>query len=333
VSGSDPVLTVEGLSVAFTAGGSRTRPVEEVSFAVGRGDRFGIVGESGSGKSLTLLAIAGLVDHPGHVAADTLRLEDADLLSISRSRRRAVLGTRMSMILQDPLASLSPVWSVGEQIAETLRRHTRMPRSAAREETIELLAQVGIPDPRRRADSFPHQLSGGMRQRVAIAIAMSCAPIVLLADEPTTALDVSIQAQILDLLVEVCESRGMALVMVTHDLAALSRAAVGVGVMYAGRIVESGSLDRIRTAPAHPYTQALLLSAPHLAPARARSRLHTIPGAPPSPDKRPAGCPFHPRCPYVMDVCRTVRPPLVPIGDGVSAACHLVPAVFAGGGS
>jgi dipeptide transport system ATP-binding protein len=279
---------------------------------------LGIVGESGSGKSVAMLAVMGLIRPPGKASADVLRFAGIDLLTLSPRARRALVGKDMAMIFQEPMTSLNPCFTVGWQIAETLRVHLGLSRTAARLRTIELLRRVGIPAPEQRTTAFPHLLSGGMNQRVMIAMAIACNPRLLIADEPTTALDVTIQKQILDLLTQLQREYGMALALITHDMGVIAQTAHRVQVMYAGQAMETRPAAPLLNAPAHPYTEALLAALPERADAR--RRLATIPGVVPGVGDRPDGCLFAPRCAFVFDRCAE-RPSLVPCGDG-AVRCH-----------
>ena len=322
-SASTPLLEVQNLVTRFSTEAGELVAVDGISFDVGRGQRFGIVGESGSGKSATLWSIIGLIDPPGSVTADQISFDGIDMLGMSREERRRIRGSRIGFVMQDPLAALSPVFSVGEQIAETIRCHESVGRAEARRRAVELLDSVGIPDAATRVSSYPHELSGGMRQRVAIAIALACNPDLIIADEPTTALDVTIQAQVLELLEEFCAQRGVAVLIVTHDLGVIARFADEVAVMYAGRIVEQGSAEQLLRSPRHPYTEALLVSQPRLDTER-RSELPAIGGAPPSLVHRIRGCAFEPRCHRAAgrERCTIESPVLHPVGPSHSSACH-----------
>jgi oligopeptide/dipeptide ABC transporter ATP-binding protein len=317
------LLEVRDLVTRFETESGTLVAVDGVSFDVRERQRFAIVGESGSGKSVTALSILGLVDPPGVVSAERITFEGTNLLSLSGEQLRRIRGKKIGLVMQDPLASLSPVFSIGEQIAETVRYHERVGRRAAMARAIELLAGVGIPDPQARAREYPHQLSGGMRQRVAIAIALVCEPTLLLADEPTTALDVTIQAQVLELLAHLSEERGMAILIISHDLGVVASFADEIAVMYAGRIVERGIVDDVYYRSGHPYTLALLASQPGLSGGR-RGALVSIPGAPPSPLRRPSGCSFHPRCRHQhgRDRCLTEEPLLRALDSSHVSACH-----------
>ena len=316
-----PLLSVRGLSVAF--GGVEV--VDSISFEVDRGEVLGVVGESGCGKSVTALALMGLLPKMAHLEAETLRLDGEDLLGAREARLRALRGATMSMIFQEPMTALNPVLTIGGQIVETIRKHDRFSRRAARERAVEMLARVGIPGPAERMGDFPHQLSGGMRQRVMIAMAIACNPKLLIADEPTTALDVTIQAQILELLRGLQEELGMGIVMITHDLGVVSSFSDRVVVMYAGRIVEAATAASIFERPAHPYTRGLLASLPSTE--EDRPRLSAIPGTVPPPFAFPSGCRFRPRCAHAAPRCAEVVPPLEPVGTGHRAACIRLEAV------
>jgi len=309
------LLEIENLTVAF----GDVRAVDEVSLSVDQGQTLGIVGESGSGKSVSMLALMGLVTFPGVVSADRLVFDDHDLLAMSDARRRDITGKDVAMIFQEPLTSLNPCFTVGYQISEALQVHEGGTRRERRERTFELMAQVGIPDPKRRFGSFPHQMSGGMNQRVMIAMAIACNPKLLIADEPTTALDVTIQAQILDLLLTLQEQKGMALILITHDMGVVAETVRRVNVMYAGQVVEERGADELFTRPRHPYTSALLEALPERS--RGRRRLPTIPGVVPGPLDRPAGCLFNPRCARVQDDCRAIVPALRRDGAGNAVRC------------
>jgi len=313
------LLEVADLHVAFPGAGGEVAAVCGVDLVVEPGEVVGVVGESGCGKSATALALMGLVEAPGVVRAAGVRFNGESLLAASPARRRALLGKEMAMVFQEPATSLNPCFTIGAQIDEVLRTHTALDRRARRERVLDLMGAVGIPDPQARLDAYPHQLSGGMNQRAMIAMAIACHPRLLVADEPTTALDVTIQAQILDLLQRLQAREGMSLLLITHDLAVLSQVAGRVLVMYAGQVVESAPLERLVQAPAHPYTAALLASLPGTGEAR-RSRLNAIPGSVPDPAAPPSGCRFHPRCPRAQARCRDEAPG---IGAGPAAVrCH-----------
>ena len=296
------LLKLENLSVTF----GNFRAVDQISYSVNEGEVLGIVGESGSGKSVSSLSLMGLIDYPGKVSADQLTFMDQDLLSMPEAQRRKITGSDIAMIFQDPMTSLNPCFTVGYQIIEALKTHQGGTKKELKHRAIELLTLVGIPAPESRLSAYPHQLSGGMSQRVMIAIAIACNPKLLIADEPTTALDVTIQAQIIDLLIDLQKEKQMGLVLITHDLALVAEVAHRVIVMYAGQIVESGPASEVFSAPKHPYTQALLASLPESAAGSAR--LQALPGVVPGQYDRPKGCLLSPRCPYVTDHCRNVEP-------------------------
>jgi len=309
-----PLLEVENLHVEFGA----FKAVDGVSLALAAGEVLGIVGESGSGKSVTALALMGLIDEPGRVGARQLSFDGRDLLSMPQKQRRQMLGKDIAMIFQDPMASLNPCFTVAFQLMETLRIHEGGSRRELRARAIELLQQVEIPDAQRRLDAYPHQLSGGMSQRVMVAMAIACNPRLLIADEPTTALDVTIQAQMLALLLRLQRERGMALVLITHDLGVVAEIAQRVLVMYAGQVVETAAVPGLFAAPRHPYTEALLSALPEHN--IGRRRLRSMGGVVPGAFDRPAGCLLAPRCAYVQPKCRSERPTLD--GDvGAQARC------------
>jgi dipeptide transport system ATP-binding protein len=312
------LLEVENLSVTFPSQSGVLRAVDGVSMAVDTGEVLGIVGESGSGKSVGMLAVMGLVPFPGRVTADRLRFEGRDLLSLSDAERRALTGKDVAMIFQEPTTSLNPSFTVGYQLMETLRVHEGMDKQAARRRVIELLEQVGIPAAESRLSAYPHQLSGGMNQRVMIAMAIACNPKLLIADEPTTALDVTIQAQILDLLLSLQRDRGMALILITHNMGVVSDTTGRVAVMYAGQVMEERSTESLFASPQHPYTAALLAARPE---ASDGGRLATIPGVVPGAYDRPRGCLFSPRCAYATPLTEETRPALRPWMDGL-IRCH-----------
>jgi oligopeptide/dipeptide ABC transporter ATP-binding protein len=316
-----PLLEVRDLTVRFGRGERAVTALERVSFSIAPGEVLGLVGESGCGKSLTVLAILGLVPSPpGWIAGGQVVFEGRDLTTLPERDLEALRGERIAMIFQEPMSALNPVFTVGEQIAEVLRVHRRIGRAAARAEAVRLLARVGIPDPARRAANYPHELSGGMRQRAMIAIALACRPRLLIADEPTTALDVTIQAQILALLAELQRETGMAVLLITHDLGVVAQFARRVCVMYAGRIVEEAPTATLFAAPAHPYTEALLRSIPATAEEDA-PRLPAIPGTVPPLSALPPGCRFHPRCAHARAACATALPEPLPVGPDHAAAC------------
>ena len=313
-----PLLEIQNLSVEFPTQGGLMRAVDGVSLSLDQGEVLGVVGESGSGKSVTMLALMGLVPFPGRVRADRLAFGGRDLLTMSDRDRRRLTGKDVAMIFQEPTTSLNPCFTIGFQLTETLRFHEGMDRKAARRRAAELLEQVGIPSPGSRLSAFPHQLSGGMNQRVMIAMAIACNPRLLIADEPTTALDVTIQAQILDLLISLQKERGMALVLITHNMGVVAETAQRVMVMYAGQIMEERRADDLFAAPQHPYTAALLAALPERSEG---GRLATIPGVVPGLYDRPAGCLFSPRCAFATEHSRQVRPDLRPWAGG-RIRCH-----------
>ncbi len=314
-----PRLLVRNLSVEFATARGRFRAVDGIDTTLDEGEILGVVGESGSGKSVSMLAVMGLIAHPGRVSADELRFGDANLLRLSPRQRRRLVGRDIAMIFQDPMSSLNPCYPVGWQIAESLRTHEAVPRPEIRGRVVQLLGQVGIPAPESRMGAFPHQLSGGMNQRVMIAMAIACNPRLLIADEPTTALDVTIQKQILELLVELQRRNGMAMVLITHDMGLVAETAHRVQVMYAGQLVEEQPTERLFAAPRHPYTAALLDALPERA--IGHLRLPTIPGMVPGIGDRPRGCLFHPRCRFATPHCVAVRPALTGPA-GARARCH-----------
>ncbi len=309
---SAPLLQVEHLSVEFGTPGAVLQAVDDVSFSVAPGEVVGIVGESGSGKSVTALAVLGLIDAPGRVRAERLAFDGRELPAMSPRERRSLLGGDIAMIFQDPMTSLNPSFSVAFQLMETIALHEGGSRAARRARALELLRAVEIPDAERRLDAFPHQLSGGMSQRVMLAMAIACNPRLLIADEPTTALDVTVQAQMLALLLRLQRERGMALVLITHDLGVVAEVAERVIVMYAGQVVEEAAVPRIFEAPSHPYTEALLAALPERNVGR--RRLQSLGGVVPGAFDRPGGCLLSPRCPYVQARCRAERPGLFELG-------------------
>ena len=317
-----PLLEVRDLAVTFATDEGMVRAVDGISFALAAGRRLAIVGESGCGKSVTALAMMRLLA-PNARATGTVRLEGEDVLAASEGRMRALRGGRIAMIFQEPMTSLNPAFTVGDQIVEAIREHGDAALAEARAQAIAWLSRVRIPAPERRFDEYPHRLSGGMRQRVMIAMAMACRPAVLLADEPTTALDVTIQAQILDLMRELSEETGTAIVLITHDLGVVAELAHDVLVMYAGRVVERADVRTLFRRPQHPYTVGLMGAVPRLDEEVAR--LATIEGTVPSPRAWPPGCRFAPRCPFVIERCRTVVPTLAEVGPGHVAACFQAP--------
>jgi len=316
-----PVLRVDNLQVRFRIPGGELRAVDGVSFELRHGETLGLVGESGSGKTMTALALLRLLESPpAKVEAGTAMFDNRDLLRLPEREMADLRGSRLSMVFQEPMTSLNPIMSIGRQIDEPLIRHLGLSPRAARARTHELLATVGIPRPAQSAALYPHMLSGGMRQRAMIAIALACRPSVLVADEPTTALDVTIQAQILELLEQLQREMGTAILLITHDLAVIAETAHRVAVMYAGRIVETGPVATLFAAPLHPYTQGLLRSIPRIV-RNPEPELPEIPGVVPAPGALPTGCAFAPRCAFADDICRRVRPDLEAHSGGRQVAC------------
>jgi dipeptide transport system ATP-binding protein len=314
-----PLLDIRNLAVEFPTSSGLLKAVDGVTLSVEEGEVLGVVGESGSGKSVTMLALMGLVAYPGRVVAERLAFAGRDLLALSDRERRQLTGKEVAMIFQEPTTSLNPCFTIGFQLMETLRIHERLDRAGRRRRAIELLEQVGIPAAESRLKSFPHQLSGGMNQRVMIAMAIACNPRLLIADEPTTALDVTIQAQILDLLLALQKERQMALILITHNMGVVAETAHRVMVMYAGQIMEEQQTDALFAAPQHPYTAALLAALPERS--LGGHRLATIPGVVPGALDRPQGCLFSPRCQWATDFARRVQPKLRSWQDG-AVRCH-----------
>ena len=315
---TEPLLDVRGLGIFFRIGAGEVQATRDVSFQLKAGERLGIVGESGCGKTVTGLSILGLLPRAQSRVVGEVRFEGRDLLTISPRQMRRVRGRQISMIFQEPMSALDPVFTVGEQIAETLRAHRGMGKKEARERAVEALAQVGIPLPSRRIDEYPHQLSGGMRQRAMIAIALSCEPQILIADEPTTALDVTIQAQIIDLLFDLSARTGTALIFITHDLGVIAETCTRMLTMYAGEVVEDAPVDSALERPRHPYTSGLLRSIPRLSPRK--TVLPSIPGRVPSLADMPTGCRFRPRCTHGVAACEAAQA-LLPVSDDRRARC------------
>ncbi|CAO3434833.1 ABC transporter ATP-binding protein [Azospirillum endophyticum] len=318
-----PLLDIKNLSVEFTTRAGTFRAVDGIDLTVDEGEVVGIVGESGSGKSVTSLAVMGLLGSNGRVVADRMMFAGRDLLTMPAAQRRKITGKDVAMVFQEPMTSLNPCFTVGFQIMETLRVHEGLSGKALRNRAIALLEQVGIPAPETRLSAFPHQLSGGMNQRVMIAIAIACNPRLLVADEPTTALDVTIQKQILDLLVQLQRERGMALILITHDMGVVAETAQRVVVMYAGQVAETRPVHSLFERPRHPYTGALLDALPERA--LGKRRLPTIPGMVPGIADRPAGCLFSPRCRFADARCRAERPALFDVDDGRARCFYPLP--------
>ncbi len=319
------LLDVKGLTVEIDGRRGPAVVVDGIDLHVGKGETLGVVGESGCGKSLTMLSLMRLLPNKIKVTKGTAEFNGRDLQTMSNRELRKVRGGDIGFVFQDPMTSLNPVMKVGDQLCEPLIYHRKMAKADARKRAVELLRLVGIPGPEERLDAYPHELSGGMRQRVMIAIGLACDPKLLIADEPTTALDVTIQAQIVDLVKDLRNKLGMSVVWITHDLALIAGLADRVVVLYAGTVVEDAPVDDLYANPSHPYTRGLLASIPTLSDAPA-ARLSSIGGTPPEPGRRPAGCPFAPRCPLAMDICRREVPKLEPIssGDRHRAACFAV---------
>ncbi len=316
------LLDVRGLKTVFRSDQGHAAAVDGVSFSIPEAGTFGLVGESGCGKSVTALSILRLVPNPpGKIAAGQVLFHGQDLLKLPEDQMRRIRGDRISMIFQDPMTSLNPVFRCGDQISEAIVLHRKVSKKEARDRTIELLRQVGIPAPEKRVDDYPHQMSGGMRQRVMIAMAIGCDIGLLIADEPTTALDVTVQAQILELLAGLQEKKKMALLLITHDLGVVAEVTDRVAVMYAGKIQEMTSTQRLFAEAGHPYTQGLLKSIPRIGPRN--ERLATIPGTVPNPSRFPQGCRFHPRCPRKFELCASQEPPLFSVGPDHCVRCFL----------
>jgi peptide/nickel transport system ATP-binding protein len=317
---NQPLLDVRGLRVEFPTRRGTLVAVDDVSFHIDPGEVLGVVGESGAGKSVTGLSVIGLIDPPGRIAGGEIHLSGMRIDNLPADEMRRIRGKRIGMIFQDPLTSLNPLYRIGEQLVETIRTHTSLPEQAARRRAIDLLAEVGIPAPERRIDSYPHEFSGGMRQRVVIALAICAEPELIIADEPTTALDVSVQAQIISLIKRLGRDHGTAVMLVTHDMGVIAETSDRVAVMYSGRIAEIGPVRDVVQNPLHPYAKGLMGAIPTLAGNAAR--LVQIPGSMPRLSAIPPGCSFNPRCTFAFDRCRIDRPE--PIERGTQAvACHL----------
>jgi peptide/nickel transport system ATP-binding protein len=320
----EALLEIRDLKTHFATDDGMVQAVDGVNLTIARGETLGVVGESGSGKSVAMLAVMGLLPKTAIITADVLEFDGHDLRKITPRARRSIIGRDMAMIFQEPMTSLNPVFTVGEQIAEVLRRHEGLGRRAALERTVDMLGLVQIPNPRRRVHDYPHQFSGGMRQRVMIAMALSCNPKLLIADEPTTALDVTIQAQILELLADLKSRLGMAIMLITHAMGVVAETTQRVVVMYAGKVIEEASVKQLFGNPRHPYTQGLIRSIPRIDTSAIRkTRLEAIGGVVPSLLNPPPGCRFAARCKFAMDVCRQAIPPLREIEPGHKVACVL----------
>jgi oligopeptide transport system ATP-binding protein len=315
-----PALSVKDLAIDIDTRNGLARAVDKVSFEVVSGQTMALLGESGCGKTMTANAIVGLLQPNCHVTAGSILIDGTDILTVSATQRRKLAGSALSIVFQDAIATLNPVYPVWKQLAEPFQIHQGLSAREGKRRAIELMERVGIPEPRRRADSYPHEFSGGLRQRLVIAAAVALQPRVVIADEPTTALDVTVQAQIMELLSDLRRENGMALVLITHDLAVVAEHADRVAVMYGGNVVETGAVADVFGKPQHPYTQGLLESIPGDAPRGAR--LHSIPGAPPELHTIPPGCVFQARCPHVADICVTARPTPRRTIHGTAAACH-----------
>jgi peptide/nickel transport system ATP-binding protein len=320
MSMAQPVLSVRDLRVEFITRRGILKAIDGISFDIGKGEVLGVVGESGAGKSVTGSAVVGLIDPPGRIAGGEILLSGLRIDNLPPEEMRKVRGKRIGMIFQDPLTSLNPLYRISEQLIETIRTHTNLSASAARKRAIDLLAEVGIPAPEKRIDSYPHEFSGGMRQRVVIALALCAEPELIIADEPTTALDVSVQAQIITLLKRLGREHGTAIMLVTHDMGVIAETADRVAVMYAGRIAEIGPVRDVVQNPLHPYAKGLMGAIPSLE--SDAERLVQIPGSMPRLSAIPPGCPFNPRCPYVFDRCRVERPEPIQHSEH-RVACHL----------
>ncbi|MDQ5848180.1 MAG: ABC transporter ATP-binding protein [Pseudomonadota bacterium] len=316
------ILEVRGLKVQFPTRRGTLTAVDDVSFSIAPGEVLGVVGESGAGKSITGLAVIGLLEPPGRIAAGEVRLEGGRIDNLGHERLRRIRGRRIGVVFQDPLTSLNPLYTIGKQLVETIQTHLDLTPAEARTRALRLLAEVGIPAPEARFSHYPHQFSGGMRQRVVIALAIAAEPSLIIADEPTTALDVSIQAQIITLLKRLARERGTAIMLITHDMGVIAETAQRVAVMYAGRIVEIGSVRDVIHAPRHPYTVGLMGAIPKIHSSGIRTRLTQIEGAMPRLNAIPPGCAFNPRCPRRFDRCVVERPALLPAGTS-QAACWL----------
>ena len=314
------LLEVQNLVVEFPTRRGTLRALDDVSFSIAPGEILGVVGESGAGKSLTGASIIGLLEPPGRVASGQIRLEGQRIDDLPHERMRHIRGRKIGAIFQDPLTSLNPLYTVGQQLVETILTHLPMSAAQARQRAVDLLKDTGIPAAEQRIDHYPHQFSGGMRQRVVIALALAAEPQLIVADEPTTALDVSIQAQIIQLLKSICKTRGAAVMLITHDMGVIAETCDRVAVMYAGRVAEIGPVHEVINRPAHPYTAGLMASIPDME--QDRERLNQIDGAMPRLNAIPNGCAFNPRCPQVFDRCRAERPDLMPAG-ATQAACWL----------
>uniref|UniRef100_A0A7C4AG79 ABC transporter ATP-binding protein n=1 Tax=Fundidesulfovibrio putealis TaxID=270496 RepID=A0A7C4AG79_9BACT len=316
---NDTLLCVENLEVTFALRAGSFQAVKGVSFRLGKGERLGLVGESGAGKSITGFSIINLISPPGRISGGRIMFEGRDLSKLAPEQMRSIRGDRVAMIFQDPMMTLNPVLTVGQQMVETVKAHRKVSTRQAREIAVEKLAKVHISSPERRLTQYPHEFSGGMRQRIVIAISLLANPALIIADEPSTALDVTIQAEIMELLLELCRNERMGLILISHDLGVVSQVTERMAIMYAGSIVEMGPTERIIANPRHPYTRGLLAALP--GNQARRGRLNQIPGVMPGLANIPTGCAFHPRCQEVLDICRVSAPCLRGL-DGVDVACH-----------
>jgi peptide/nickel transport system ATP-binding protein len=322
---SEPLLEIRGLKTQFATDNGMVRAVDGVDITIGRGETVGVVGESGCGKTVTAMSVLKLIAMPpGRIVEGQILWQGRDLIPLEAEELDDIRTKEIAMVFQEPMTSLNPVYTVGDQISEALRRHEGLSRRDAQEKTVEMLRLVQIPNPQKRVNDYPHQFSGGMRQRVMIAMALSCSPKLLIADEPTTALDVTIQAQILELLADMKSRFGMAVMLITHAMGVVAETAQRVVVMYAGRVIEEAPVDELFANPRHPYTQGLIRSIPHIdRAATTKKRLEAIPGVVPSLITPPPGCRFAPRCRYAMPACRLAVPPLLDVGGGHKVACIL----------
>jgi peptide/nickel transport system ATP-binding protein/oligopeptide transport system ATP-binding protein len=319
---AQPLLKIDNLQTFFYVKGQVAKAVDDVSLTIPAGQTLGLVGESGCGKSVTAHSIIQLIpDPPGKIVGGRIEFEGQSLLELPEDQMRKIRGNRISMIFQEPMTSLNPVFTVGDQVGEVMRLHQNLTRQAARKRTVEMFTKVGIPAPESRLDDYPHQMSGGMRQRVMIAMALACNPRLMIADEPTTALDVTIQAQILDLMNQLKSDTGASILFITHDLGVIAEMAQHVAVMYAGKMVEYADVQTLFAAPKHPYTVGLMASIPVLGHKTAKGRLSTIKGTVPSLFELPRGCTFSDRCPDVFDDCRQINPDMYPVGANHIARC------------
>jgi oligopeptide/dipeptide ABC transporter ATP-binding protein len=323
VNPDEALLEVENLRTSFPTDGGVVHAVDNVSFNVRRGEAVALVGESGCGKSVTAMSIMRLVASPGRITGGAIRFKGRNLAAIPEKEMRSVRGNDIAMVFQEPMTSLNPVFKIGAQVSEAIRIHRKVGKKEAWKQAGDMLELVSIPDPHKRLDDYPHQLSGGMRQRVMIAMALSCDPELLIADEPTTALDVTIQAQIMELLAGLQKRLGLAVLLITHDLGVVAEFCERVIVMYTGRVVEEAPVGDLFANPAHPYTRGLLKSLPGVSSGTAARRLPTIAGMVPSLNALPSGCKFNPRCPDVMEICYGNEPALMPVGEGHAARCYL----------